>query len=415
MPHLLSESGVYTHLVSDHTHYWEDGGATYHQRYDSWEMIRGQEADKWVGLVKAPETHHAHGICYPVQEKTRTVIRLESDFPQVRTFEAGLAFLERNRDADRWFLQVETFDPHEPFFAAQRFKDLFGLKDDSDWPMYVHTSEIRPEERLWYDEEIVDHYKALLSMCDDNLGKILDRMDEYDLWKDTMLIVNTDHGFLLGEHEFFGKCFSPFYNQVANTPLFVWDPREPVRNVIRDALVQTIDLAPTLLEYFEVQVPKDMLGKSVRPVIAQDEPIHDEILFGRHGEHIDITDGRYVYMMAPDPEKPFFEYTLMPMHIHEMFKAEEFEGAVLTPGFDFTKGFPVLKLRGQRWLAGDPTVDAYAVKDELYDLQQDPMQKNNLAPSRLDLVARFRMRIHEHLRRNDAPAELFERYPLRGN
>ena len=49
-------------------------------------------------------------------------------------------------------------------------------------------------------------YAALVSMCDSYLGKVLDAMDEYDLWKDTMLIVNTDHGFLLGEHDWWGRC-----------------------------------------------------------------------------------------------------------------------------------------------------------------------------------------------------------------
>ena len=43
----LKEHGVYTHLVTDHSHYWEDGGATYHNRYSTWEGFRGQEGDRW--------------------------------------------------------------------------------------------------------------------------------------------------------------------------------------------------------------------------------------------------------------------------------------------------------------------------------------------------------------------------------
>lgn len=50
----LQAAGVYTHLVSDHYHYWEDGGSTYHNRYSSWEFIRGQEWDKWKALVQPP-------------------------------------------------------------------------------------------------------------------------------------------------------------------------------------------------------------------------------------------------------------------------------------------------------------------------------------------------------------------------
>src|SRR5438067_4263439 len=54
LPQLLKENGVYSHLASDHYHYWEDGGATYHSRYSSWEFFRGQEGDPWKGVVNAP-------------------------------------------------------------------------------------------------------------------------------------------------------------------------------------------------------------------------------------------------------------------------------------------------------------------------------------------------------------------------
>ena len=51
----MSRNGVYTHLVSDHYHYWEDGGATYHHRYNSWVNVRGHEGDRWKAEVRDPE------------------------------------------------------------------------------------------------------------------------------------------------------------------------------------------------------------------------------------------------------------------------------------------------------------------------------------------------------------------------
>ncbi|WP_346010268.1 hypothetical protein [Paenibacillus sp. SYP-B3998] len=48
---LLRKSGVYTHLTTDHNHYFEDGGATYHTRYNSWEFARGQEGDPWKTIT----------------------------------------------------------------------------------------------------------------------------------------------------------------------------------------------------------------------------------------------------------------------------------------------------------------------------------------------------------------------------
>ena len=68
-------------------------------------------------------------------------------------------------------------------------------------------------EKNDYGPEATEHvryeYAALMSMCDHYLGQVLDLMDEFDMWKDTMLIVNTDHGFMLGEKEWMEKMFSP--------------------------------------------------------------------------------------------------------------------------------------------------------------------------------------------------------------
>lgn len=106
-------------------------------------------------------------------------------------------------------------------------------------------------------DEAVEHircrYRSLVSMCDRNLGRILDLMDEHDLWRDTMLIVGTDHGFLLGEHGWWAKNQMPYYNEVANNPLFIWDPRSGVKGERRQALVQMIDWAPTLYDFFNSQ------------------------------------------------------------------------------------------------------------------------------------------------------------------
>ena len=60
-------------------------------------------------------------------------------------------------------------------------------------------------------------------------------MDELDLWKDTMLIVNTDHGFFLSEHGYWGKGGSPNYEELVHTPLFIWDPRSGRKGVHQPA------------------------------------------------------------------------------------------------------------------------------------------------------------------------------------
>ena len=99
-------------------------------------------------------------------------------------------------------------------------------------------------------EHVRYEYAALVSMCDAYLGKVLDFMDEHDMWKDTLLIVNTDHGYLLGEHDWWSKTVMPVYEEISHTPLFVWDPRIGKAGSRCGALTQTIDLPATILEGF---------------------------------------------------------------------------------------------------------------------------------------------------------------------
>lgn len=419
---LLGRHGVYTHLCTDHPHYWEDGGATYHPRYSSFDLIRGQEGDKWKGVVDGPAAYEtaSQKKCLGRQDAiNRLYMQHECDHPQSRTLRAAEEFLETNHNADRWFLQIETFDPHEPFFTYPAYQRLFDhdfRAFSSDWPTYGPNRET-PEmaEHLRYC------YAALLAMCDHTLGRILDMMDRYNLWEDTLLIVNTDHGFLLGEHDFWGKNVMPYYDETAHIPLFIWDPRCRARGQRRSALVQTIDLPLTLLDFFGVPPTPDMQGHALGETIATDRPVREAGLYGIFGGHICCTDGRYLYMRGAHDasNEPLYQYTLMPTHMRGRFTVEELRTAELAPPFSFTKGCPLVKTRCGPWGAEqDPYgLDGYCHPDRiadtlLFDLQTDPQQ---LHPLR-DSVLERRMMNHmiRLMRQNDAPAEQFCRVGLSG-
>ena len=125
----------------------------------------------------------------------REFIRDEEDFPGPQCFARAFEFLDQNRGADNWMLHLECFDPHEPFHAPERFRQALKTGYNGpilDWPKYAPVKE-RPEEIA----EIRANYAALVAMCDEYFGRLLDYFDAHDLWKDTCLILTTDHGFLL--------------------------------------------------------------------------------------------------------------------------------------------------------------------------------------------------------------------------
>jgi len=407
VPELLKTNGVYTHLVSDHYHYWEEGGATYHTRYKTWEAVRGQEGDPWKGEVADPAMPECVApLPTPLWRQdwiNRQHMAREEDHPLTRTFAAGLEFIRTNAEQDRWFLHIEAFDPHEPFFSPQRYKDLYP--DDYsgphfDWPPYRAVKE-SPEQ--------IQHaryaYAALVSMCDAQLGKVLDLMDELELWDDTLLLVCTDHGLLLGEHEWWGKCVQPFYNEIAHTPLFLWDPRTGQHGGECAALVQTIDWGPTLLEFFGVPATPDMQGIPLTRSVAAGSSLRRGVLYGLFGGHVNVCDGRYVYMRAPvAPNAPLYEYTLMPAHMAHTFHMAELQDIQLAEPFLFTKGCRTMKI------PSTVNTGMYYAGDLLFDLENDPQQAHPLHD--LEIEARMAALLTQLIEAAAAPPEQFTRLGL---
>lgn len=417
MPKILRENGVFTRLVSDHYHYWEDGGCTYHTMYSTYENVRGQEADQW--------TKDAHPTVVPDHVPTmrefthprwwnnswanKKIIREKDAWPQNVCFDDGLEFMHMNKDKDNWFLQIETFDPHEPFDVPESYLDVFNDTYDGkyfDWPSYAPVSE--SEEEITH---IKKRYAALLAMCDYNLGRILDFMDEHNMWEDTMLIVNTDHGFMLGEKDWWAKSVMPCYNEIANTPFFIYDPRHRYSGERRQALAQTIDIPATLLEFFNIERPTEMFGVPLVSALKQDKSTRPWGLFGFHGSFVNITDGRYLYMRASSSvsNKPLYEYTLMPTHQDKMFDPEELTNISLTT-LPFSKDAMVMKIPNMSRLANATFCNSFQYGSLLFDLSQDPEQLDPIDDPQLE--AMIINALIQTMQRYDAPAEQFVRLGL---
>ncbi len=419
MPQILKEHGIYSCLVSDHYHYWEDGGATYHNRYNSWRAHRGQEGDACSFDPEVVRFQQSLGkdVTNPQRMKellknqdrtNRKHLRTEEEMPQAKTFRDGMEFIEANHELQDWFLQIECFDPHEPFFTQPERQELYpeiaaysGPKDD--WPGYEPVR----NETAADIRHVRNLYAALVSMCDDYLGKVLDLMDRFEMWKDTMLIVNTDHGFLLGEHDWWGKNIMPAYEEISHTPLFIYDPVSGIRNERRSVLTSAIDLPVTILDFFGLEPTADMQGVSLLPAIRENKKVRDSALFGFHASHVAVTDGEYVYFRAPlaGREKQSYEYTLMPTRMRQMFDVRELQKAELVPPLPNSKGCPVLRIPGH-----GSFISPVNFGTKLFRVSEDPRQKEPIADGETE--ARMAKLLKETMEKYDAPIEQFGRLGL---
>ena len=432
-PELLKQSGVYSHLVTDHLHYFEDGGLTYHTRFASYDFIRGQENDPWKAMVQPPmerfrekmaeKSYDLSGdgrVNDPERMRLQHIINKqwmpdEADMPGPRCFKSGLEFLDTNRTEDNWLLHLECFDPHEPFDAPERFRQHFSKGWDGkvlNWPNYGKVTE-SPEEIA----EIRANYAALVAMCDAYFGKLIDYLDKHEMWDDTALIVTTDHGLLLSEHDWWGKNLQPYYREISHIPLIIHDPRRrsAAGNRISN-ITQTFDLMPTILDLHEVAVPAEVRGKSALAHLdtgRSEEP--EYALFSMFGGPMGISDGTYDYYLYPrDIQAPgLHEYTLMPTHLRSRMVPKELASAELDRSFGFTKGAPVMRIDALTDARRIPCADGKVFLDvgtRLYHTEKDPLQQHPIRDP--DIENRMTAAALRILSSHECPADFYDWFGL---
>lgn len=124
--------------------------------------------------------------------------------------------------------------------------------------------------RLRYQRYIKDYLRCVASI-DDNVGRVLDWLDESGLADDTIVIYSSDQGFFLGEHGWYDKRF--MYEPSLRLPLIVRWPGVIEPGSRDDHLVQNLDLAQTFLEIAAVEAPSSMQGSSLVPLLAGQRPL----------------------------------------------------------------------------------------------------------------------------------------------
>jgi arylsulfatase A-like enzyme len=157
-------------------------------------------------------------------------------------------------------------------------------------PIITSFKESNPEGKdlaLWKYNRYMQDYLRTIQSVDDGVGKVLDYLDETGLSDNTIVVYTSDQGFYLGEHGWFDKRF--MYEESFRTPIVMKYPKEIQAGTVQNALVQNLDFAPTFLDYAGVEIPKDIQGESFRSLVGGKNDIWRDAIYYTYyefpGEH----------------------------------------------------------------------------------------------------------------------------------
>ncbi|WP_375451679.1 sulfatase [uncultured Devosia sp.] len=418
LPKLLEAAGYTTAIVTDHYHYWEESANGYIQSFQGAEFIRGHELDFWRPLVPAEELPqwaqniekwrpgYGHRYYSNIAE-----FRDERDFFPAKVMTAASDWLKRHKQGNPFFLQVESFDVHEPFEVPEPYASMYGDGAARDrftlWPPYQDAAQQAEFLAQAPPEEIAfvrAQYGAKLTMADHWFGTLLETLDEQNLWDDTMVIVTTDHGHDLADRFGFGKQF-PHFDSHANIPLLVWHPTFPGNGRAVSGLTGTVDIFASVLDAAGVQLPPHTHSRSVLPMLSDADRGRDVVLYGTFGQGLCCTDGAWTLIQPPDRSLPVYAYSSM------------VPTTIMAPDQAEGQGHFIPNVAMPQWkipFTADRPTDRRPLDSEplLYNRAKDPGQRDNLwatEPAQRDRMLHL---MRDTLAAHGAPAELFARLGL---
>ncbi|MDE0112675.1 MAG: sulfatase [Albidovulum sp.] len=427
LPREIQSQGYNTGLVTDHYHYWEESANGYMQGFMSLEMIRGHETDYYKVPSDGPVPAWVEKMCefrspFHMRQYYENVrnFRGEEDFFPAKTFSEGCRWLDQYADRGPFFLQVESFDVHEPFHVPEPYSSMYseGIEGSSAdyniWPPYQIYSDLDAFMEQTTTEELAfirSQYYGKTTMVDAWLGRFMGKLDDLGIWDDTIVLFTTDHGHDLGERGAFGKQY-PHWDSHANIPLLLWHPRFPGEGRRISALTQTVDLHSTLVEASGGQPPQETThSKSILPLLdGRANAIRNEVVYGTFGQGVCISDGEWTLFKSPIEGKPLYFYSTMitrPLIVDNPVDGRLGTRPARPEGhgyFDATVPYPLWKLPIE--------IDPRTYDNFLFDRANDPEQTRNLwecAPGQRDRMMRL---LRNSLEEEGYPAEQRDRLGL---
>ncbi|MGB7393074.1 MAG: sulfatase [Pricia sp.] len=247
----------------------------------------------------------------------------DKSYPDGHIAEEGLRQLDELAKNNRpFFLAIGLIKPHLPFGMPKRYLDLY---ENADIPPVPHpekptgkTTWHRSGEFMNYDRQGKDpredeafalklkkYYAACVSYADKHVGDILKKLKETGADKNTIVVLWGDHGWHLGEHAIWGK--HSLFEESLRSPLIIQDPETEHKGQMSDAVVESVDVFPTLCELTGLPVPDFAEGTSLVPIIA--DPYskgHEAVAF--KGPATTIRTDRYRFIQHGSGDVELYDH-----------------------------------------------------------------------------------------------------------
>lgn len=291
---MLQEQGYRTAFITDTYHQFKPS-KNFHRGFDEWVWIRGQEADPYLsGPTPSRERIAAHMPVAPEEdprlaEFLRKYLRNnayrmnEADYYPARVFGEASRWLWDNRDADRFFLVVDSFDPHEPWDPPAYYRALYDPDDDVVDVIQSLYGPIRGRLTPRQIERLQANYAGEVTMVDRWFGHFMETLRNSGRLEDTVVGLVSDHGHNIGVYPcdkgLISKQGHPMTHAVADLVMMLRHPGGEAAGAASDALAYNFDLTTTLLGLAGIEPHPEMEGIDLWPAV---------IGGGKGREHVSI-------------------------------------------------------------------------------------------------------------------------------
>jgi arylsulfatase A-like enzyme len=314
---MLRESGYRTGLISDVYHMFKPS-KNYWRGFDQWTFLRGQELDPHRSGPRLTREEVDAWFPEEMREKdlgNKRVVDVVDDFVQQcvmnyygRTAEEeffapkvlieAARWLEQNRDAERFFLTVESFDPHEPWLPPAHYREMYSQAQGPEQIIsaYGDVSDLSPA----LIERTQANYSGEVTLCDRWFGHLMESMRVLGLLEDTLLILTSDHGHSIADRGYMGKRGYPSTPEVFDVPLMVRFPGAEHGGKRSDLLVQHHDITALILHAAGVEPPEPIDGLPFLAAALGDGPGPRDHVTVAWGPGLTVVTDRWWFNVKAD-------------------------------------------------------------------------------------------------------------------